>query len=69
MKEHSCKVIRKQGHEFAPLRTYRALMATVSSLCNSFVGLKGHRLSEHVGTRLAFAPSKSMGRWANAPGQ
>ena len=40
IKEHSCKATRKRVHEFAPLRTYRALIAKASNLSNSLLGSK-----------------------------
>jgi len=29
IKKHNCKVTRKRAHEFAPLRTYRALLEPI----------------------------------------
>jgi hypothetical protein len=51
--KHISKITRKMIREFAPLRTYRALLATAKSLSNSVVGLKGNRWSEHGGHRAA----------------
>ena len=69
IKGHRCKVTRKRVHEFAPLRTYKASIATVNSRCDSFVGLKGHRCSEHVGHRAAlqtFKKHRKMGEFTGS---
>jgi hypothetical protein len=60
IQERSCKVTRKRVYEFVPLCTCRALLAKANNLSNSFVGLKGHRCSEHVGTGLLRKPSKAQ---------